>query len=1057
MPKKPQQLAKLSRPRLYDALPRERLFSLLDQKRKHPAVWISGPPGAGKTVLVASYLEARNLAGIWYHVDPGDADISTFFYYLTEAAKALSPKKRLLPLLTPEYLPDLAGFARRYFRELFERMPAQGLLVIDNFQFLPEEAPLTRVLGIAISEVPQGTNVVCISRSEPPADLARSVFTEDTVTLAWDDLRLTLSEAEMLARMRSVDPALAQSLYERSGGWAAGLTLTLERMRRGQIAGDAPAGATLDATFDYFATQIFDTVSDVDRKTLLETSIFSSFTADLARHVSGNAAAGDLLDTLCRRQLFTYRRGEHEARFQYHDLFREFLNRRLRETCSAEDLAALNRKSAQFLEERDPAEAAYPLYRAAGAWMEAAEVLRRIAPDLLAQGRWQTLRDWIGELPGDFVAGDPWLLYWLGAARIYEGVSGAREIFESAFEGFERNDNELGQLLSAAWIVRVYYIEYSNFQPLDRWTGRISAVLSRGFRFSEPAHEIHVLGALIIVFTYRQVAHPMAQEVISRLTALLRVDIDPNLLISAATGLMIYHTLAMELAQARAIVDLVDPLLKRQEVTPLNQSWWWMFVGYQHHRAGEREFTEKALEASDRIASANSLRQTEFFSRCFRAYYAVAWREFAKARASVSVLEGTFGENQPMNLAQFSLASYFIAISTGDSQGAAHHARIAVESATKLGAPFFYVAWRAQAAPGLALIGQFDLAKQWLDEAWEASSDSFLECYRAAILQARAYCAVLRGDRARARELLAQSIVMGKKNNAWAYARGTVPMFDWMVQESLEAGIDVPYIQNYVRKFAVPPPKADVPGWPWRVKVYTLGEFRVEVDGEPLAFSRKAPKKPIALLKAIIAFGGKNVPEQKLLDALWPDEAGDAAHEAFAVSLHRLRKLLVHSDVIQLLDGLVSLDAGKCWVDAWALERRIAETDVQPGGTDAFGANPVWQLYQGHFLAEDTDAPWAVSMRARLRSQFLMHLSRSGKRHEKEGRLDVATLLYQKGIDSDDLAEELYQGLMRCHMLQDRRAEAMAVYRRLRQTLSVTLGIQPSPQSEQLFRSIKDE
>lgn len=40
---------------------------------------------------------------------------------------------------------------------------------------------------------------------------------------------------------------------------------------------------------------------------------------------------------------------------------------------------------------------------------------------------------------------------------------------------------------------------------------------------------------------------------------------------------------------------------------------------------------------------------------------------------------------------------------------------------------------------------------------------------------------------------------------------------------------------------------------------------------------------------------------------------------------------------------------------------------------------------------------------------------------------------------------------------QDRRAEAMAVYRRLRQTLSVTLGNQPSPQSEALFRSIKGE
>ena len=52
-------LAKLTRPKLYDALPRPRLFALLDQAAKRPIVWVCAAPGAGKTTLVASYLEAR--------------------------------------------------------------------------------------------------------------------------------------------------------------------------------------------------------------------------------------------------------------------------------------------------------------------------------------------------------------------------------------------------------------------------------------------------------------------------------------------------------------------------------------------------------------------------------------------------------------------------------------------------------------------------------------------------------------------------------------------------------------------------------------------------------------------------------------------------------------------------------------------------------------------------------------------------------------------------------------------------------------------------------------
>ncbi|HUF22481.1 MAG TPA: hypothetical protein VMP00_17225 [Burkholderiales bacterium] len=72
MARKAPQLAKLTRPRLHRALARERLFGLLDEAHQHkPATCVVGPPGAGKTTLVASWLDARGIKGIWYQVDPG--------------------------------------------------------------------------------------------------------------------------------------------------------------------------------------------------------------------------------------------------------------------------------------------------------------------------------------------------------------------------------------------------------------------------------------------------------------------------------------------------------------------------------------------------------------------------------------------------------------------------------------------------------------------------------------------------------------------------------------------------------------------------------------------------------------------------------------------------------------------------------------------------------------------------------------------------------------------------------------------------------------------------
>jgi ATP/maltotriose-dependent transcriptional regulator MalT len=112
VPKKPQQLAKLSRPRLYDAVPRERLFTLLDEHRKHPAIWIAAPPGSGKTTLLASYIESRKLACLWYQIDPADSDAATFFYYLGAAERdrpSGRSQKKILPVLAPEYSTEAAA------------------------------------------------------------------------------------------------------------------------------------------------------------------------------------------------------------------------------------------------------------------------------------------------------------------------------------------------------------------------------------------------------------------------------------------------------------------------------------------------------------------------------------------------------------------------------------------------------------------------------------------------------------------------------------------------------------------------------------------------------------------------------------------------------------------------------------------------------------------------------------------------------------------------------------------------------------------------------------
>src|SRR6266508_750048 len=218
-------LAKTTRPATRGgAMPRPQLFRVLDQARRQPATWVCSPPGAGKTTLVSSYVAVRKLRSLWYHVDEGDEDLASFFYYVREAAPG---PRRALPLLTPEYVPSLMVFAHQFFRRLFSRLRPPFAFVLDNYQTIGSRAGLHEVLAAALDEVPAGGHVILVSRELPPPALARLLANQAIDVLGDEALRLTDREARRF--VRRLRRRLASTALERvvgtAKGWAAGLVL----------------------------------------------------------------------------------------------------------------------------------------------------------------------------------------------------------------------------------------------------------------------------------------------------------------------------------------------------------------------------------------------------------------------------------------------------------------------------------------------------------------------------------------------------------------------------------------------------------------------------------------------------------------------------------------------------------------------------------------------------------------------------------------------------------------------------------------------------------------
>ena len=249
------------------------------------------------------------------------------------------------------------------------------------------------------------------------------------------------------------------------------------------------------------------------------------------------------------------------------------------------------------------------------------------------------------------------------------------------------------------------------------------------------------------------------------------------------------------------------------------------------------------------------------------------------------------------------------------------------------------------------------------------------------------------------------------------------------------------------------------------LEIYTLGRFSIVRHGVPLRHSRKAPHKPLLLLKALIASGARQVGNDYLASLMWPDKEGDLAHAAFDTTLHRLRKYLGSDSCLIVEDRCVTLNSELIWVDIWAFERdiRLVRVDIsqfnrhRSAGAVDNHTQALLTAYQGHFLEREEAMHWSVSIRERLRHKYIHCLIDLGRFWEMQGQWNKAISCYQKGIEVDDLVETFYQRLMVCLVKMGRKPEAMAVYRQCRRTLSIVLGLEPMDDTLAIYQSIRSQ
>lgn len=1049
--------AKLSRPSAVGLDARERLFALLDRFRRRPIVWVEGPPGAGKTSLVSSWIEARGLPCLWYQVDEGDADPASFFHYLRQAARpdvaSLVPLAPL-PALTPEYLPDLPGFTRRFFKALLERMPSLALIVLDNFQESPDDSPLATLVQDVSTALPEGVALVVISRLGPPAAFARAIAHADLARVNWDDLRLDVEETRLMARIDSAaDEDRARSLHQRTGGWAAGLRLMLES-GVGVAAVPTNSAETPEALFDYLALEVFDRSPLELRELWLATACLPRFTSAMADALTERQGTGEWLERLASQRYFIERRAAPAVTYQYHALFGEFLRRQVKRHRDEATQRRLAHLSAALLAEAGEAESAFRLYCEVADFEGAIPLILQEAPALLAQGRWQTLQASLATLPEPLLDEVPWLTFWLGAARGMTNPPLARATLERAHRRFVETGDLAGQAMSIGAVIESYFAEWDHLAQLDPWIEAAERLIVASISFPAPAAELRFWSSLLVALVHCQPSSPLAGVVTDRTFELLELDLGVNEKLAAGAHLLYYLSLSGKLHAAKRLAEALKPLLDQADVTPLirlsMQSALMMHAFHVDNSTRALEINRQAQQ----IIRDNGFVFANGITRLFEVWALAHQGDFEAASALLEETAPHLDRARPNEIGLSHFIKSWFALWRGDSRAALHHAEFAMQ--TIAGREAFAPLVCCNSAMALAATACGDRARA--DEAIARNRVCIEGQDRGAprifVLLVEADVLLRSARRTEGRDALREALATARRTDCVHACIWLPDMWARLCAEALQAGIETDVAARLITSRGLRSPSPDIEAWPWPIRIHTLGRFEVVVNGEVVRHVHKAQRRVLDLLKALVALGVEGVSRDAIAAALWPDSEGDAARDAFGVTLHRLRKLLGRDDAIHLLHGKLELNTTIVWADSLAFERLANQANGDGAAFDIDAAERALTLYAGPLLHKEEDAPWLLPARERLRSRYVRLALSTAHHFESNDRGDLSVKIYISALEAEPLAEEVYRRLMTCLASQGRQAEALDVYRRCRHMLSVVLGVMPSRTTEELHQAI---
>lgn len=429
-------IAKVTPPKLCDAVPRTALLRRLEKAKDRRLIYIKGQAAQGKSTLAASYAEKQKDPVAWLNLGPEDSDAATLFYGIAYAFTRLNHHK-YIPAVAEQpantmILRSEIPLYRGWSVSLFSLAPSPVLLVLDGLDRLDSDSSALSFLKVLIDEAPPGFRLMLLSRTLALSRITELETAGAALLLDNDDLAFSESEARSLFKRRypaDIGKCDIAQIHKASEGWVGGLVIfgeTISKLPKGQHKLEIPGNSSRDfrrQIFQYFSDNIFASLPPDISNLLLKTSIFETIEPGFVMELTREEQAESVLMNLFERSMFTTAHYDEKGRviYRYHKLFRDFLSQKMAAKFSAAAVKALHLRAGQLHQKRDELEQALTCYIKAKAYSQASAIIKLLGSRIVQQGRHRDLSRWLESMPGELVQTDPWLLLFLCWSRRLSG------------------------------------------------------------------------------------------------------------------------------------------------------------------------------------------------------------------------------------------------------------------------------------------------------------------------------------------------------------------------------------------------------------------------------------------------------------------------------------------------------------------------------------------------------------------------------------------------------------------------------------------------------------